>query len=373
MIVNLEKFVAEERPRWEKLDTLLRGLATDPWRTLTLAEARELEQLYQRVAADLARLSSYAAEPEARRYLENLVGRGHAEIHGARGEGARFRPGVWFAQTFPRTFRRQAHAFWFAVVLTVVGAVFGAGALALDPEAKEVLMPYDHLRETPAERVAREQENRGKELTDRKARFSGMLMTHNTQVTFTAMALGMSWGVGTLVIIFYNGVALGAVATDYLLAGQAPFLFGWLLPHGAVEIPAILVGGQAGFVLAGALLGRGRRERLSARLRAAAPDVVTLCVGAAVMLVWAGFVEAFFSQYHEPVLPYALKISFGVVELVALSWYLFWSGSAEKKPAMAKRKWQLMMSERISGVCALRKAWHSRSGWRVRSCGLRRL
>ena len=338
MIVNLEKFVAEERPRWERLDKLLRRLADDPWRKLSLTEARELEQLYQRVAADLARLSSYAAEPEARRYLENLVGRGHAEIHGARGQGARFRPGAWLLRTFPQTFRRQAHAFWFAVVLTAAGAVFGGAALALDPEAKEVLMPFEHLRDSPTERVAREQENRGKELTDRKGRFSGMLMTHNTQVTLTAMALGMSWGIGTLVIIFYNGVTLGAVVADYLLAGQAPFLFGWLLPHGAVEIPAILVGGQAGFVLAGALLGRGRRERLSARLRAAAPDVVTLCLGAALMLVWAGFVEAFFSQYHEPVLPYALKISFGVAELVALTWYLFRAGSTEPRPAPGKSR-----------------------------------
>jgi uncharacterized membrane protein SpoIIM required for sporulation len=123
---------------------------------------------------------------------------------------------------------------------------------------------------------------------------------------------------------------LGAVAVDYLLAGQAPFLFGWLLPHGAVEIPAILVGSQAGFVLAGALLGRGRRKRLSARLRAVAPDVVTLCIGAALMLVWAGLVESFFSQYHEPVLPYAVKIAFGCVELVVLHWYLFRAGRAEE-------------------------------------------
>ena len=75
MIVNLEKFVAEERPGWERLDAILRGLAEDPWRKLPLTEARELERLYQRAAADLARLSTYAAEPAARQYLENLVAR----------------------------------------------------------------------------------------------------------------------------------------------------------------------------------------------------------------------------------------------------------------------------------------------------------
>src|SRR3954470_4443999 len=115
MIVNLEKFVADERPKWERLDRMLRGMAADPWRRLPLTEARELELLYQRAAADLARLSSYAAEPEARSYLEGLVARGHAEIHGARGEGGRLRPREWFMQTLPRTFRRQIRSFWFAL------------------------------------------------------------------------------------------------------------------------------------------------------------------------------------------------------------------------------------------------------------------
>lgn len=328
MIVSFEKFIAEEKPGWDRLDALLRELTADPWRALSLEEARELERLYQRAAADLARLAGHAAEPEARRFLESLVARGHAEIHGARGAGGRFRPGIWFTQTLPQAFRRRIGAFSLAAVLTLVGLVFGAAALAFDPAAKEVLMPFEHLQESPTERVARELQEQGRELQDHKAGFSGMLMTHNIKVSLTAMALGMSWGVGTLVLLFYNGITLGAVAADYILAGQTPFLFGWLLPHGAVEIPAILVGGQAGFVLAGALLGRGQRERLAARLRAAMPDVVTLAFGASLMLVWAGIVEAFLSQYHEPIIPYAVKIAFGVLELILLNWYFFRVGRA---------------------------------------------
>ena len=52
--------------------------------------------------------------------------------------------------------------------------------------------------------------------------------------------------------------------------------------------------------------------------------------GAAVMLVWAGIVEAFFSQYHAPVLPYSVKITFGSIELVLLFAFLFRSGRAKE-------------------------------------------
>lgn len=328
MIVNLEKFIAEERPKWERLESILRGISQDPWKPLPVAEARELELLYQRAAADLARISAFAAEPQTRHYLENLVARGHAEIHGGRAERERLDVFAWFARTLPQTFRRQMRAFLFALAVTLAGTMFGGAAIALDPDAKSVLMPFEHLRESPAQRVAQEKQDAGRRLRDRKARFSGMLMTHNTQVTLAIMALGISWGAGTLVMLFYNGVILGAVAADYILGGQTTFLFGWLLPHGVVEIPAMLIGGQAGFVLAGAMLGRGQRERLAGRMRAVMPDVVTLCFGSALMLVWAGIVEAFLSQYHEPVLPYAVKIAFGLVELAVVAWYFFVSGAA---------------------------------------------
>ena len=140
------------------------------------------------------------------------------------------------------------------------------------------------------------------------------------------MALGMSYGIGTIIVLFYNGVILGAVAFDYITAGYTTFLLGWLLPHGATEIPAILLGGQAGLVIAHALIGWGSRENLRERMRAVAPDVVTIIGGAALLLVWAGIVEAFFSQYHSPVLPYSVKIAFGSLELILLTLYLRFAG-----------------------------------------------
>jgi hypothetical protein len=56
------------------------------------------------------------------------------------------------------------------------------------------------------------------------------------------------------------------------------------------------------------------------------PDIAVLVGGIAVLLVWAGIVEAFFSQYHEPVLPYWIKMTFGACELLALTLFLFFSG-----------------------------------------------
>jgi uncharacterized membrane protein SpoIIM required for sporulation len=74
------------------------------------------------------------------------------------------------------------------------------------------------------------------------------------------------------------------------------------------------------------LIGWGNRVALTTRLREASRDVATLTFGFALLLVWAGFVESFLSQYHEPVIPYNAKIAFGVIELVLLVLYLSKSG-----------------------------------------------
>jgi uncharacterized membrane protein SpoIIM required for sporulation len=134
-------------------------------------------------------------------------------------------------------------------------------------------------------------------------------------------------------MLFYNGVILGAVAVDYMMAGETSFLLGWLLPHGAIEIPAILLAGQAGIVLAGALIGWSKPISLRMRLRKISNDLVTLIFGVALMLVWAGIIEAFFSQYHEPVMPYTVKIGFGVLELIILALFL---GRAGKRSQVGR-------------------------------------
>lgn len=339
MIIDLEKFIASEHPFWTELEDILKRLEEDPDRRMNFDDIRRLHYLYQRASADLVKINTFSVERTMRLYLESLVGRSYAVIHGAKHEAVRFSPVRWFWRTFPRTFRRNRRAFALSLAIMLVGCLFGAVALVADPDAKAVLMPFEHLQMDPADRVAEEENRTSREEIEAQAgktTFSAYLMTHNTRISILALALGMTWGVGTVLLLFSNGVMLGAVVADYLRAGQSAFLVGWLLPHGAVEIPSILLAGQAGLMLAGALLGRASALPVGRRLRAVVPDVVTLIGGVAVLLAWAGLVEAFFSQYHEPVIPYAVKIAFGLVELAML--ILFFEFAGRRDTVGGKRK-----------------------------------
>ncbi len=336
MIVDLRRFLERRRPLWEELDRRLRAVEADPFARIGLDDIRRLHDLYEQVAADLADARELAVRTEVRDHLEALVARAYALVYALEETPARFRPLRWLAAELPQAVRRRARAGVTAAAAFGAGVLLGGAALLADPSARSHLMPFDHLQLHPAERVLAEerQMRAGGDLAGEQAgSFAAMLLVNNVRVSLLAAALGMTFGAGTLALLLYNGVVLGAVCVDFVVAGQTAFLAGWLLPHGSVEIPAILLGGQAGLVLASALLGDGDRRRRVDRLAAAGPDILSLLGGAAVLLVWAAGLEAFLSQYHEPILPYGLKIAIGLMQTAGLAAWLAFGGRWAGRPA----------------------------------------
>jgi len=329
VILDLDRFQAQARPRWRDLESLLAALESRPDRRLNPTEVEQLQELYAQVAADLNRVTHGALAHELRQYLERLVGRAYAELYFAPPS----RPEIWRPRhwlriftAFPEAFRRQSRYFALAVLITVLGCTFGGLAVHYDPASVDVLLPADYLR-NPGHRVHEEEQAQGthRQSAQTEAAFSAQLITHNIQVALLAAALGVTFGIGTALLLFENGVLLGAVAIHYTQQGFGLFMTAWLLPHGVFEIPSILIAGQAGFYLARLLLHR-REDR---NLRHSMREWLVLVVGLAMMLVWAGIMEAFFSQHHAPVLPYGFKVAVAAAELVLLTIYLLLIGRRE--------------------------------------------
>jgi uncharacterized membrane protein SpoIIM required for sporulation len=331
MIVDLKQFIVRERSTWEELDKMLTHVENETVLRLTLEDVQRLHYLYERTGAGLIKISTFAAEPNLVHSLESLLTRAYAELQTGRSRSDKLSLRRWLFYTFPQTFRQHSRFFMAALLLTIFGALFGGAAVAFDPDAKAAIAPFPHLLQNPAERVKEEESRTNPLLASSKSRFSAALITNNTKVSILALALGVTWGIGTLILLFYNGVVLGAVIFDYVRAGQSVFLMGWLLPHGVIEIPAILIAGQAGLLLGQALIGWNSKENINQRLRSVTASLVTLISGAALLLIWAGIVEAFFSQYHEPILPYQFKIVFGLVELLALLMFLVFASSRAQR------------------------------------------
>ncbi len=324
------------RVRWERLTKLCERLEHDGASALTPAEAREITQLYRAASSDLLEELRRDPDSAASEYLRALAARAHGLLH--RGAPPRLveAMGRFFAREFPRTLRRRFRALLLALAVFLAGATFGAVEMARDPGAGEVLLVLGNRGIDPRKRVEEAEKASTVATVPLQAlggtTFAAWLFEHNSRVAFLAFALGVTGGVGTVLVLFANGAFLGAVAIRYVMSGEGLFLAGWISPHAVLEIPAILIASAAGLIVGRALFAPGLAGRRRA-LHTAGRDALALVLGATATLLVAGLIEGTVSQVHAPVLPYEAKIGFAIVVGAAYASYLLFAGSRARAGA----------------------------------------
>jgi uncharacterized membrane protein SpoIIM required for sporulation len=322
---DINRFVRERGADWSRLETSLLRIEQSGVRGQSLADLRAFARLYRRISSDLLRAQSAAVNANLLDYLNDIVARAYAVVHAAqpprRGKLLDF-----FFREFPRHFRRERRLIALAAGVLACGIVFGALSVARDPYALGALIPDDHQAFSPSERVHHDQRIAGRTMQgDRAAAFSGWLFTHNMEVSILIFALGLTFGIGTLAVLFFNGVPLGALAAQYHQDGQALFFWAWVLPHGFTELTVVCIAGGAGLIIARGLWLPGRRSRAQA-LATEARGATSLLLGALPLLAVAGVVEGSISQLHPPTLPYEAKLTFALLLAIAVSSFLLRAG-----------------------------------------------
>lgn len=150
----------------------------------------------------------------------------------------------------------------------------------------------------------------------------GYYIKHNISIAFQAFAGGIFLGIGSVWVLLFNGLFLGAVAGHLTQAGFSDTFYPFVIGHGAFELTAIVISGAAGMMVGYALIHPRRLRRVEA-LRLAAAEAVKLMYGAMFMLFVAAFLEAFWSSSTQ--LPVMLKLGVGASFWLLVLWFCFFS------------------------------------------------
>jgi uncharacterized membrane protein SpoIIM required for sporulation len=135
---------------------------------------------------------------------------------------------------------------------------------------------------------------------------SAYIFQNNVQVAFLAFALGITLGIGTIVVIVQNAVFIGLLAGAFQAAGKADVFWALVLPHGFLELIAICIAGGAGLRLGWSAIDPGDRYRLTA-LAEEARDAVLVVVGVIPAFGMAALIEGFVTgRTGTPILEIAL-------------------------------------------------------------------
>ncbi len=322
--MNIDTFIEQRRDRWRDLERLIDETEGVREADIPLPKIQAIVRLYRQSCSDLNQARSYTANPELLDRLNRVTGRAYRFIYrGGRPERLRDAIKRLILSEIPATFRREQRVILLALTAMVAGVLVGVTALLADHENARRLIPPEFYTENVKQRVESIEKNEERiDAIDKAAAFGAFLYTHNIQVALLAFSLGALTIIGAYWLLFFNGVLLGAVATSYALAGVSGFFFGWVGPHGALELPSIVFGAAAGLRMGEAFWMPGRLSRGSA-LRAAFPSVWRMLIATGLTLIFAGIVEGSFSQFSSKTFPIPIKIGVAVLLFVSLIAYLF--------------------------------------------------
>lgn len=306
--MDTDAFIAVHRPQWDRLQELTRS------RDLDAAGIDELLSLYQETSTHLSTVRSTNPDPVLISRLSLLVHRARLRITGARTplwKHAR----TFFWEDLPAALYDSRWTVALAAGIFLLSAVVTGVYFGLDPTARELLLPEAQQRSL-AQRDFVSYYFQGE-----ASGFAAQVWTNNAWITVQAVVFGVT-GFWPVVMLVQNGLNIGLSAGVMAAYDGLDTFFVFILPHGLLEITAVLVGAGAGLRTFWAWVRPGPVPRLWALSRAARA-LVTVAIGLVPVLLVSGFIEAFVTPSS---LPPAVRIAIGAVAWLAFMVFMLGRG-----------------------------------------------
>jgi uncharacterized membrane protein SpoIIM required for sporulation/uncharacterized RDD family membrane protein YckC len=327
------RFAARQRPRWAEFRRLAERANQDGLDSFRPDELPDFAARYREAAADLARARTYGADRATLAELERVVTAGHNALY--RDDRSSWRV-LWrtVSAEFPAAVldARRTVLLAFAV-FSATGAI-GYRMIRDRPALAEELLPEEMLRRADAG-VARTAAGRkyGEVGAAERPLVASFIIVNNVRVAIACLAGGVFGGVGSLVMLGFNGLMLGSFAGHFANQGLLWYLLEFIVGHGVLELTAIWIAAAAGLLLGLAVVAPGdvsRSDALVLRGRVA----VRMIGMAVVLLAIAGVIEGFLSVAGGGVAP---RVAAAVASLGFLGLYLLNGARARLTPPPVQR------------------------------------
>ncbi|MGV8961441.1 MAG: stage II sporulation protein M [Stenotrophomonas sp.] len=319
-----EQFVARYQHEWEQFEQWLQRRGDSARKARQKADPElpgdeSIPERYRRLCQQLALARRRGYSPQLVERLQQLMQRGHNLLY--RTPRPRWRKAVEFLfADFPQLVRRQAGSMGAATALFVLPLVGVFVLLQFQPELIHALLDpkqiaqMERMYDPAADRLGRDSG------TD-WAMFGHYIM-NNISIGLRTFASGLLAGLGTVLVLLFNGLTIGAVAGHLQQIGSGDPFWRFVAGHAPFELTAIVIAGGAGLQLGLKLLAPGQRRRVDALVEGGIIGA-RLCLGVAFMLLVAAFIEAFWSSIAT--VPAWIKFSVsGVLWTLVFGW--LWRG-----------------------------------------------
>ncbi|MGA2170463.1 MAG: stage II sporulation protein M [Terracidiphilus sp.] len=306
------QWIGKRRPHWDRLSSLLAQSGASGLAQLSRAELREMALLYRQVAADLSVLRQDSTARAYAAHVNQLLARAHHIIYSGRKTNLRTLF-LFLRDEYPAVFQRQIGFVLASLGVSLAWGLLGAALTSARPEFMRHFVGPEMIS------TMERHEMWTHSVVSVAPMATSAIMTNNLSVSFVTFAGGIVFGLGTFFNLYVNGMLLGVVGAACHQYGMSVALWSFVAPHGALELPSIVIAGAAGFRLGYAMLFPGAL-RWKDSVAQGGIEATRLVSGIIPLLVIAGCLEGFFSPSEAPVW---LKFTVGGLLFSLLLLWLF--------------------------------------------------
>jgi uncharacterized membrane protein SpoIIM required for sporulation len=294
-------FLKQNADKWQKFESILslkKGSNPD-----------QVADLFIQLTDDLSYARTNYPNSKTTLYLNSLASKAHQEIYKNRKEKKSRIISFWKYE-LPLLFKQSHGQLLYSFLITLLSALIGVISAAYDEDFARLILGDSYVNRTL------ENISKGDPLAIYKSMDSGkmffMITINNIEVSMFCFAAGLLFSMGTVFLLFKNGVMLGVFQYFFYAKGLLlqSVLVIWI--HGTLEISAIIIAGSAGLTMGNSILFPGTYSRLDS-FKMGAKKGVKIVIGLLPIFIAAGFLESFVTRHSE--MPAWLSISIILISL----------------------------------------------------------
>lgn len=304
-------FIEQNKEKWSRFERVYSSKVNEP---------EELSDLYMDITDDLSYAQTFYKRRTVRVYLNQLAQMVYTGVHKQKGESFKKFFTVWQKSLPLEIYRCRKHLL-FALIAFLIYAGIGVLTTELDHDFPRIVLDNDYVEMT-LDNIKHGHPLKVYESEDQMDMFIH-ITTNNLKVAFLTFFVGFFFTFGTHMLMFYNGVMLGAFQYFFYIKGVllTSFLGIWI--HGAFEISAIVLAAGAGITAGNGWLFPKSYTRLQS-LQLSTKRGLKIMMSLVPFIVMAGFLESFVTANYQELPGWSkltlILLSFGII----LFFYVFY-------------------------------------------------
>lgn len=331
-------FIQQNKDKWKEFEDVLKTSQKDPER---------LTDLFIETTDDLSFSRTYYPNRSVRVYLNGIAQQVYQTLYKnkAREKNILFR---FWKEDLPQAMWYSRKGLLLSFILFATGLLVGCLSSIYYPNFAKIMLGDSYVEMTKAN-IANGDPMAVYKDSEPISMFL-RIAWNNIRIAYGTFILGILFGLGTVYVILYNSVMVGAFIYFFIERGLFKESFLAIMLHGTLELSMIVVAGCAGFTLARGVIFPGTYTRGQAIIQSARSGIKIL-IGVTVLLAYAAIIESFATRHTEMpdivrLIIILLSATIVIGYFVWYPWHLHKTGKIpeipiEEKPLSVRKDFQL--------------------------------